>query len=93
MIPVHILIGCLCTSVISYLIYYANKKHIKLKVWQWFIVIIEVLYIAFVLELIAGFIEEGSGRAALVMGLIFGLLALIGAVLIMRFIFSKGSKN
>ena len=44
------------------------------------------------MELIAGFLEEGTAKAAVVMGSIFGLLAIIGAVLIWRFIIKKRFK-
>ena len=93
MILIHILIGVLCTSLLLFLIHFAKKRSVEVKIWQWLIVLIEILYIAFVLELIVGFLEEGSGRAALVMGFIFGMLALIGSVLLARFVFNIKQKR
>ena len=87
MILIHILVGGICTGILSYLYRISINKNIKVKIWQWILVFLEVALIGFVLELIAGFIEEGSIKAAVVMGSIFTVLAIIGMVLILRFIF------
>jgi len=89
MILIHILFGVVCTTILFYLIHFSSKRETPLKIWHWVLIVIELAYILFVLELIAGFIEEGSAKAAVVMGSIFGLLAIIGAVLIWRFILKR----
>jgi len=52
-----------------------------------------LLYAGFVLEVIASFLEEGAERAALVIGLILGFIAILWAVLLGRFIFSRKTKS
>ena len=89
MILVHLAIGIICIALLFLLIRYTERKQIKVSKWQWLLSLLELAYIIFVLELIAGFIEEGSGRAALVMGSLFGLIAIIGIVLLGRFVFRK----
>lgn len=87
MILIHILIGAICTGILFFLYRISIDKNIKVKIWQWILVLLEVVLIGFVLVLIAGFIEEGSIQAAVVMGSIFAVIAIIGMVLILRFIF------
>lgn len=66
-----------------------RKEGRKLSFAQWTITIIEVIFIVFVIEIVIGFLSENASRGALVMGLLSGTLAVIGAVLIARFIFLK----
>ena len=87
MILIHLIVGIICTSMIFLLVRFAEKRGIKIKIWQWILAVMEIAFIAFVLELIISFIDEENGKAALVMGSIFGFLAIIGAVLIARFVF------
>lgn len=87
MIIIHLIIGIISTLLFLSIIRYSQKNQLIIAKWQWLLTIIEIAYIVFVLELIAGFIEEGSLKATLVMGSIFGFIAVIGAVLLGRFIF------
>ena len=64
-----------------------RKKHISW--WQWILTLLAFVYFCFVLEMIAGFLKEGAPRAALIMGMVFGFIALIWAVLLGRFVFFK----
>jgi ABC-type uncharacterized transport system permease subunit len=88
----HLIIGALLTAVFISLILYARKENLRITWWQWILTILGLLYTGFVLEVIVSFLEEGAGRAALVMGLILGFFAIVWAVLIGRFIFSHKSK-
>jgi F0F1-type ATP synthase membrane subunit a len=88
MILVHLFIGILCASFFYFLVRYTQRKEIVISKWQWLLTLVEISYLIFVFELIASFIEEGSPKAALVMGTIFGFIAIIGAVLLGRFVFS-----
>ena len=87
MIIIHLFIGIISTLLLLSIIRYSEKNQLSIAKWQWLLTIIEIAYIVFVLELIAGFIEEGSLKATLVMGSIFGFIAIIGAVLLGRFVF------
>lgn len=87
MIFIHLLIGIFSALLLFLIFRYSVKKQLKISKWQWLLTLIEIAYIIFVLELIAGFIEEGSVKATLVMGSIFGFIAIIGAVLLGRFVF------
>ncbi len=86
---VHLLIGALTTGTIWFLSGYADRNQITLIWWQWVVTILGVLYSAFVLEVIFGFLVEGVPKAALVIGLITGIAAVIWGVLLGRFVFSK----
>ncbi len=87
MIIIHLIIGIISTLLLLSIIRYSEKNQLSIAKWQWLLTIIEIAYIVFVLELIAGFIEEGSLKATLVMGSLFGFIAIIGAVLLGRFVF------
>jgi hypothetical protein len=87
----HMIIGALLTALFISLILHARKKQKRLKWWQWSLTVLELLYVGFVLEVIVSFLEEGARRAALVMGLVLGFIAIVAAVLIGRFIFSGKS--
>ena len=89
MLLVHFLIGALAMGCIAFLIDYTRKNEIALKWWGWLVTVLGVLYAAFVLEVIVGFLGEGAPRAALVMGLVTGIVAVIWGVLLNRFVFKK----
>ena len=85
----HLLIGAAAMFVLVLLYEFARKKELKITWWQWLLTVLGVLYAVFVVELIAGFLGENAPQAALVMGLITGILAVIWAVLLGRFVFKK----
>ena len=89
----HLIIGALLTAVFISLILCARKKNLRITWWQWILTILGLLYTGFVLEVIVSFLEEGAERAALVMGLILGFFAIVWAVLLGRFIFSRKTKS
>lgn len=86
---IHLLIGALAMAALFFLFNYAQSNELQLKWWHWLLTVFGVLYAVFVLELIAGFLGEGAPRAALVMGLITGIIAVIWGVLLGRFVFKK----
>jgi predicted anti-sigma-YlaC factor YlaD len=88
---IHILIGACTTAVLIRVIQIAVRRKLDVKWWQWLLVALEYAYVIFVLEVIAGFVEEGAVKGALVMGTILGFLAVIGAFLLARFIFRQKS--
>ena len=81
------IIGVITTTGFLLLINYTRKTGLVLKWWQWVLTVVEFLYIIFVLELISAFISEGALNGAIVMGLITGIIAVIGGVLLGRFVF------
>ncbi len=74
------------------MILHARKKQFQVSWWQWILTILGLLYAGFVLEVIVSFLEEGAARAALVMGLALGFIAVVWAVLLGRFVFIRKSK-
>jgi hypothetical protein len=89
----HLIIGALLTAILVLLILYARKKHLRINLWQWILTILWLVYTGFVLEVIVSFLEEGAERAALVMGLILGFIAIVWAVLLGRFVFARKTKS
>lgn len=90
---IHLLIGAIAMAVIFFLINFTQKNEITLKWWHWLLTVLSVLYAVFVLELIVGFLAEGAPQAALVMGLITGILAVVWGVLLKRFVFVKAQEG
>ncbi len=86
---VHLIIGAMAMAGLLLLIEYARKKELGLKLWHWLLTVLGILYTVFFLELIAGFLGEGAPQAALVMGLLTGIFAVIWGVLLRRFVFVK----
>ncbi len=84
---IHLLIGSLATTGLFLLADFVRKNNIDLKWWHWLLTALGILYTVFVLELIFGFLGEGAPQAALVMGLISGIVAVIWGVLLARLVF------
>jgi hypothetical protein len=89
----HLTIGALLTAGFIFLVLHVRKKHLRISWWKWMLTILGLLYAGFVLEVIVSFLEEGAERAALVMGLILGFIAIVWAVLLGRFVFAHRSKS
>lgn len=93
MILVHLLTGALCATLLFLSIIYLKPVPGKVSITKWLIIVAEIMYLGFVVEMVAGFIDERALQAALVMGSIFGTIAIIGAVIIYRFIFLKSNSS
>lgn len=91
MILIHLFIGALAMAALFLLMGYARKNSLQLKWWHWLLTGLGVLYAVFVLELIVGFLAEGAPQAALVMGLLTGIFAVIWGVLLKRFVFVRAA--
>ena len=89
---VHLFVGALFMAGFLFLINFVHKRDIHVTWWQWILTILCFIYTVFVLEIILSFIDEGSARGALVMGLIMGLVAIIWGVLLGRFVFIRSTK-
>jgi len=85
---IHLLIGALALGAFWIISSYIQKNELNLTWWQWLLTGLEILYSVFVLEVIVGFLMEDAAQAALVMGLIVGIVAVIGGVLLWRFVFN-----
>jgi lipopolysaccharide export LptBFGC system permease protein LptF len=88
-VMIHILIGAAAAAGFSALILFSRTKRHKILWWQWILTLFAFAYSVFVLELVVSFLEEGTARGALVMGLVLGFIALIWAVLLGRFVFKS----
>lgn len=71
------------------IILHAKNYSIKIGAGGWVIIGFALGYSLFVIELIISFLREGATQAALVMGGIFGFLAIIIWVLIIRFLLTQ----
>lgn len=86
---IHLILGALATAGLFLLMEYVRKNGMRLTWWHWLLTVLGIMYTSFVLELILGFLVEGAPQAALVMGLLTGIVAIIWGVLLGRFIFKK----
>ena len=85
---IHLIIGALAMGAMLLLVEVAHRRRTSVRWWQWALTALFILYDVFVIELVAGFLAEDAGRAALVMGLITGIVAVIWGVLLGRFVFA-----
>ncbi len=85
----HLLIGAVIVTGFFLLLNTIRKHNMFLSWWQWILTILGFLYATFVFELINSFLSEGAPRAALVMGIITGFIAVIWGTLLGRFVFLK----
>ena len=88
---IHIVIGALMMLGFTLLVNSVRNREMSISWWQWVLTILAFLYGVFVLEMTFSFLQEGAGRAALVMGVILGFLAVVWAVLLARFVFTRRS--
>lgn len=80
----HIIIGAFALAAFWAIYQKANTAMISLSIWKWILIVVEIIYSTFVIEVIVGFLLEGRPKAAVVMGFFTGILAVIGALLIGR---------
>ena len=85
----HLLVGIVAALAFVWLLNYAQKTEKTIQWWQWLLTALGFAYTIFVLEVIYGFVAEGEPQAALVMGLVTGIVAVIWGVLLGRFVFLK----
>lgn len=90
---VNFFIGAVAMASLLLVISYVRKKNLHITWWQWTITILGFLYGIFVLEVIVSFLAEGAEKAALIMGTILGVIAIIWGVLLGRFIFKRKAKS
>lgn len=89
---VNILIGAIMMAGFLFVAAYSRKKSLHIAWWQWIITILGFIYATFVLEIIVSFLAEGAGKAALVVGTILGIVAVIWGVMLGRFVFTRRAK-
>ena len=90
---VHILIGAGTMLSFVAVANYARVRKLSVVWWKWVLTVLGFLYAVFVLEMIVSFLQEGAPRAALVMGVIMGFIAVVWGVLLTRFIFARKAKS
>ena len=86
---VNIIIGAFLMTGFLLLIGYVRRHKLHINWWKWIITILGFFYVLFTLEMIVSFLSEGAVKAALVMGTILGLIAVIWGVLLGRFVFAR----
>ena len=86
---VNIIIGAFLMTGLLLLIDYVRRNKLPIQWWKWVITILGFFYVLFILEMIVSFLSEGAVKAALVMGTILGLIAVIWGVLLGRFVFAR----
>ncbi len=85
----HLGVGIVAAVTFMMLLNYVKKSARTITWWQWALTALGIIYAIFVLEVIYGFAAEGEPQAAVVMGLITGVIAVIWGVLLGRFVFAK----
>ncbi|MFC2164477.1 hypothetical protein ACFLT2_05710 [Acidobacteriota bacterium] len=90
---VHILIGAVAMLSFLAVVNYVRIRKLSVRWWKWGLTVLGFLYAVFVLEMITSFLQEGAPRAALVMGIILGFIAVVWGVLLARFVFARKAKS
>jgi uncharacterized membrane protein len=85
----EIMVGMLIIIALAWIIIYVRNKKLMLQKGGWILISLALLYSLFVTELVISFMKEGTPQAALVMGGIFGFIAIIFWVLIKRFLLTE----
>lgn len=83
----HLIVGAAATVVFIVLF----QRYSDVSIGGWILTVLALLYSVLVLEIIYGFAVENEPQAALVMGLVTGIVAVIWWVLLVRFAFAKTS--
>lgn len=86
---IHFIFGILAVVIYWWLHTYSVKNNIVINLWGKLLSVLGILYTVFVAEVIVSFIHEREYKAALVIGVTTGILAIIWAVLLWRFLYSK----
>jgi uncharacterized membrane protein len=89
---VHFFVGVCAASVLWLLATSVRRTGLRVNWWQWTLTVLGLTYAVFVIEVIVGFLAEGEPRAALVMGILMGIFAVIWAVLLGRFVFTRAAQ-
>ena len=84
----ELFIGAAVAIGLYLVIQFATTRKLGIKWWQWLITVLGFLYVVFVLEVIVSFLREGSPKAAVVNGAILGFVAIVWAVMLLRFVFT-----
>jgi hypothetical protein len=82
-------IGILAAAGFYFLLGHSRQYGIHPTWWQWVLTVLGVLYAAFTLAVIYGFLAEDTPQAAVVMGVVQGFPAIIWGILLWRFVFKK----
>jgi len=88
----HFLVGVCATAALWSLAIFVRRNQLRVNWWQWVLTVLGLAYAVFVIEVIVGFLAEGEPRAALVMGILTGIVAVIWAVLLGRFVFKPDAR-
>jgi lipopolysaccharide export LptBFGC system permease protein LptF len=90
---VNIFIGAFMMAGFLFILKHSRKQKLHITWWQWILTILCFVYALFVLETIISFLAEGAAKAALVMGVILGLIAAVWGVLLGRFVFARKARR
>ena len=90
---VHFFVGVAATTALWLLAAYVRRNELHVEIWKWTLTVLGLVYAVFVIEVVVGFLAEGEPRAALVMGILLGIFAVIGAVLLGRFVFRRRTQQ
>jgi len=83
----NLFLGALAVAGLFLLINHTRSQELDVTWWQWVLTILGLIFAVFTVEVIAAFYSEGEVQAALVMGLIFGMITVIWGVLLGRFVY------
>ena len=90
---INIFIGAFMMACFMFVLKYSRKRKLYITWWQWILTILCFIYSLFIIETIGSFLAEGTATAALVMGVILGLIAAVWSILLGRFVFARKARR
>jgi hypothetical protein len=89
----HLLIGAVAMLGFLAVVNFVRVRKLTVVWWKWVLTVLGFLFAVFVLEMIASFLQEGAPRAALILGVILGFIAVVWGVLLARLVFARKAKS
>lgn len=80
----HLAIGASAVTILWLLVGCCRRRYLHLVWWQWALIGLGVAYGAFICEILVALIDEGSPRAAAVVGSVLALVGLIAGLVVWR---------
>ena len=84
----ELLVGAAAAAGLLLIVRTAASRGLRIGAIQWALTVLWLLYAVFVAEVVIAFLREGMLKGAAVNGAILGFGAIVGAVLLLRFVFT-----
>jgi hypothetical protein len=88
----ELVIGAGAATGFLLLLRFSQARALSVAWWQWALTFLGFLYMIFVLEVVVGFLREGTPKGAAVMGTLLGFVGVVWAVILGRTVFFRKNR-